>query len=158
MAFTYTLTKVNKLGQFDETYGQRYWAEIKEELRPVMFNSKSQNIVEGDKLTCEETLNKRSNKGVDYLQLKKVQLDSVPQTSITPSSITIEERLERMERKIDQLLGIDEGLKQEQPKTGRESASWQQARERLQGNSQPVDELGNADMDEMPADFLDFPE
>lgn len=69
----FTLSKVDKLGDADEKYGQTYWCETQEQLEPVMFNSMSQNISVGDSITAEEVLLKTSNKGKEYHRLKKVK-------------------------------------------------------------------------------------
>lgn len=160
MSFTYTLTKADKLGSFDETYGQIYWCESKEELKPLKFNSKSQDIAVGDVITCEESLNKRSTKGVDYLQLRKIQVErkGAPAASKDAQANNIMRVLARIEAKVDQLLGIDDSIAQEAKAagTGRNSEAWNNARDKLGRGNPPVDDYGNADYDndEMPADFL----
>lgn len=81
-----TLEKVNKLGEMDAKFGQTYWAETKEQLEPVMFNSMNENIVEGSTIEAEEVLLKQSKKGTDYHRLKKVKVVSgaTPQPASSP--------------------------------------------------------------------------
>src|ERR1700761_341255 len=74
MSFQYTLAEVNKMGENDPTYGQTYWTKSTEEIRPLKFNSRNTDITVGMSIIAEETVNKRSTKGIDYLQLKKVQV------------------------------------------------------------------------------------
>lgn len=64
------LVKVSKLGEPDEKFGQRYWAET--DSTPVMFSSNSE-FGDGDSISYEESTSKTSAKGTDYLQLKKVK-------------------------------------------------------------------------------------
>jgi hypothetical protein len=78
MSFEYTLDKVNKLGDNDETYGQRYWCESPEEDKPLSFNSKENiELTETSgaiQITAEERVEKQSKKGTVYYQLKKVKV------------------------------------------------------------------------------------
>lgn len=66
------LTSVNKLGEKDSKYGQKYWAEVNDSLTPISFNSQSDFRVD-DEITYEESARKVSKKGTEYLQLKKVK-------------------------------------------------------------------------------------
>lgn len=71
----FTVTKANMMGEPDPKYGVTWWAEVKEQKEPVMFNIMRQdNIEPGDVLTAEEVLLKTSAKGTEYHRLKKVQL------------------------------------------------------------------------------------
>lgn len=71
---TFNISKINKLGEFHDTYGQSYWAEVHEQLMPVKFNSQLQDIGVGARISCEEWVNKQSVKGTEYQQLKRVKL------------------------------------------------------------------------------------
>jgi hypothetical protein len=112
MAFTYQLSELSKLGEFDEKYGQRYWGAIMDDLTPVSFNSKNQNISAGDTIECEEKAQKQSKKGTIYWQLKKVQVNSTslgekPATaSQNASGSDIKAQLDRIEAMVKELLGI----------------------------------------------------
>lgn len=70
----YTVTKISKLGERDPKYGQTYWAEVRESDFPIMFNSSSSFVSEGQALVAEEQEKKISKKGSEYLRLKKVKL------------------------------------------------------------------------------------
>lgn len=91
----FTFSKLNKMGDFDEKYGQAYWGEPNEQLEPVKFNSMNQDITMGDTVTCEEVLLKTSSKGTDYHQLKKVKVvdttEAKPENAITPGPTRIAE-------------------------------------------------------------------
>lgn len=107
----FTLDKVTKLGDFDEKYGQTYWAETTEQLEPLKFNSLNQDIGTGDTITAEERLLKTSSKGTEYHQLRKVKIETKghtesPQTPQTGDS-SIKQQLDRIESKIDRLIGDD---------------------------------------------------
>lgn len=104
--FTYTFAKDPvKLGEFDTTYGQTYWAEVTEHLQPVKFNSMSlESFSAGDRITCEERSEKQSSKGTNYYQLKKVRKADGEALASTQSG---QSQLDRIEAKIDKLLGND---------------------------------------------------
>ncbi len=148
MSFQYTLTKASKMGDRDEKYGQGWWCEVAEDLKPFKFNTMSDTEFKpGDSITCEETMNKRSTKGTDYLSGKKVQLvgsqnigqPQTPYVAQRPSQSTssqytprveqpqpgIHEQLDRIEQKLDQLLGNDTQLVGE-PATRSLSEAWRQ--------------------------------
>lgn len=112
---SYTLNKVDKLGDYYEKYGQRYWAECDEQLEPLMFNSQNQGIEAGMKITADEVLLKTSAKGIEYHGLKKVKVDGQASPNAArvadikdTETTDIKRQLERIERKIDRLLGVDE--------------------------------------------------
>jgi hypothetical protein len=110
--FTYQIAELSKLGEFDETYGQTYWVKVSDDLMPLKFNSKDQHIGVGDNIECEEKAMKKSNKGIEYWQLKKVRVveaASPPQKSTAPSAES-QTQLDRIEAKLDKLLGVDEDL------------------------------------------------
>lgn len=101
--FTYKLDKVTKMGDMDAKYGQSYWAESSSELKPLKFNSMNENIKVGDTITAEESANRRSGKGTDYLQLRKVKVEGA-QTAPQGSS-----QLDRIEKKLDKLISTLNG-------------------------------------------------
>lgn len=116
--FQYKLDKVNKLGEYDATYGQKYWCASVDAELTLSFNSQNQDVMAGDTIEAEETSNKRSTKGTDYLQLKKVKvIDSIQekpphkpveaQTALS-EGFNDEDRtqLQRIEDGISQLLGL----------------------------------------------------
>lgn len=74
--FTYQFSKEPlKLGEYDPKYGQSYWAEVTEHLEPVKFNVMTTDQIDlEDQIECEERVQKRSAKGKDYYQLKKVKV------------------------------------------------------------------------------------
>jgi len=136
MAFnTYTFSKEPiRLGTYDEKYGQGWWGDVNEDLKPVKFNTMNQSatFAAGDVISYDESVNKRSTKGTDYLQLRKVQVVSknptqAPETAqVAPPQSVAQSRhypevppssshaqLDRIEQKLDKLLGIDEGLAEE---------------------------------------------
>lgn len=130
----YKLDKVSKLGDMDAKFGQRYWCETSDQVEPLMFNSLDETIKDGDTITAEEVLLKSTKpnpeKGKEsqpYHQLKKVkvvktaQLDGktyeangVDPVKLRPSLTTEEllvqksEQLDRIEAKIDKLIGEPE--------------------------------------------------
>lgn len=126
MSFNYTLDKVSKLGEYDNTYGQRYWCESPDEDKPLCFNSKEDLELSDESgaitISAEERIEKKSGKGTVYYQLKKVKVsgsqgrENVPasppmtQGSENPQSAAVISQLDRIEEKIDKLLGIDEDL------------------------------------------------
>lgn len=78
MSFEYTLDKVSKLGDYDETYGQRYWCESPDEEKALSFNSREDIELTEDSgaihIAAEERTEKQSKKGTVYYQLKKVKV------------------------------------------------------------------------------------
>lgn len=118
MSFSFKLDKVNKLGDFDDTYGQRYWCASVDSELPLSFNTQNQDVMAGDTIEAQESTNKRSTKGTDYLQLKKVQVTASiqakpskppePSQTSLPDSFTETDRaqLQRVEDGINQLLGL----------------------------------------------------
>lgn len=163
--FQYTFSKLQKLGDYDETYGQRYWAEVTEELKPVMFNSKDASIEIGDMIEAAETSNRRSGKGVDYLMLKKVRTlkDRTEQQEIIANNpykpqpgveALINQRLDEIMSFLTDIRASVSDLMSavaattthpDKPATGRASTSWQQAKARLQPPDEPP-EYGEEDM------------
>lgn len=109
MGFDYSLAQEPlKLGEYDEKFGQSYWATVNEHLQPVKFNSKSQTIGVNDKITAEERSEKRSGKGTDYFQLRGVKVEAVNKLSkeeAQKQEILSPTQLDRIEAKIDRLLG-----------------------------------------------------
>ncbi len=125
--FQYTFSKEPlKMGERDEKYGQAYWCEVNEHLEPVKFNTMSEEpITIRDKIECEERTQKRTQKGKDYYQLKKVRVLNAVEARIssptehndptttppTPQGANpdvgytdqILERVIRIENKLDQL-------------------------------------------------------
>lgn len=122
MSFQYTFSKLSKMGEHDEKYGTTYWAEPNEDLTPVKFNSMNQNITLQDTITAEERAERQSNKGTGYYQLKKVKVSGsqgtrdvpashpVTKGSENPQDAAVVSQLDRIEEKLDKLLGIDEDL------------------------------------------------
>ena len=126
--FELTITELSPLGEFDETYGQRYWGSAANEENPISFNSMDKALASKVtsaplKVVCESKAMKKSQKGTLYWQLKKVKpLDvntapvshdtqkAVEHTASTPTggSNDLTERLERIESKLDKLLGLEE--------------------------------------------------
>lgn len=101
----FTLTKVTKMGDYDSKYGQRFWAEVNEQLEPVMFNSQNQDISVGDTITAEDVLLKTSAKGTEYHGLKKVKVveGSTNSTQSPISESKIEQILELVKENNDML-------------------------------------------------------
>lgn len=130
MSFNFVLDKVSKLGDYDETYGQRYWCESPDEEKPLSFNSKEDiELTETSgsiNITAEERVEKQSKKGTVYYQLKKVKVSGsagqvthlpekvTPQTqgSENPQNAAVLSQLDRIEEKLDKLLGIDDELRE----------------------------------------------
>lgn len=69
----FTLIDPMKLGADDPTYGQKWWSKTHESQMPVSFNLKGQEVTNGQKITCEEYTVKKSAKGTEYQQLKRVK-------------------------------------------------------------------------------------
>jgi hypothetical protein len=76
MAFGYHFTKDPiKLGNYDDTYGQAWWGDVAEMAYPVKFNVMSRDSIDmEDSIECEEQVMKKSAKGKEYYQLKKVKV------------------------------------------------------------------------------------
>lgn len=76
MSFQYTFSKEPlKLGDYDKQYGQTFWAEVNEHLQPVKFNIMSDRKLDlEDAIECEERVERKTAKGKDYYQLKKVKV------------------------------------------------------------------------------------
>jgi hypothetical protein len=129
MSFSYSLDKVSKLGDFDETYGQRYWCESPDEDKALSFNSKEDiELTETSgaiHITAEERTEKQSKKGTVYYQLKKVKVvsgsegqgahppvDSPTQASQNPGSAVGQvssSEIDRLNKKLDLILeGIND--------------------------------------------------
>jgi hypothetical protein len=115
----FTITKANRLGEHDEKYGQRWWAEVKEQKEPVMFNTMRMDDIEpGDVISAEEILLKTSSKGTEYHGLKKVTLGKAerpdvggtpPQgTGHAPQSNELLELVKENNKMLKQLLGTDD--------------------------------------------------
>jgi len=139
MSFVINLTKVSKLGDYDETYGQRYWCLEEDSNTPVSFNSQNQEIESDCSIECEEKTMKKSKKGVTYWQLKKVRViaeagntttqaekpattelrasqeasTTAYTTTNSPATDVVLKALTRIEAKLDKLLGKDEALEDE---------------------------------------------
>lgn len=79
----FTLIKVGKMGEYDEEYGQVFWCDVSEDLRPVRFQKKLHDIPVNSKIFAETAVEKPGKKGA-YLQLTKVQVDP-PDGSAQPS-------------------------------------------------------------------------
>lgn len=107
MANKYTVNKISKLGEHDEKFGTRYWAEVNEQLEPVMFNSQNQEIEAGATITAEEVLLKQSAKGTNYHQLRKVKVNQ-GQTELATKEETEHDQLDRIEAKLDKLLALSQ--------------------------------------------------
>lgn len=89
---SFTIDGIKKLGDYDEKYGQRWWATTPEGDLPLMFNTMAADF--GDQLengpfmiVAEEKDERTSNKGIDYLALKKVKLVEGAQSKITPELV-----------------------------------------------------------------------
>lgn len=112
--FRYQISKLSKLGDYDQKYGQTYWVEIASDLTPVKFNSQNQHIGVGDVITAEEKVMKKSTKGTEYWQLKKVRVEEGDsQEPVTQPHNGSETQLDRIESKLDKLLGLDIELSKE---------------------------------------------
>lgn len=106
----YTITKVSKMGEAHPEYGQTWWGEVKESDFPVMFNSKTAYIAEGQVLTCEEQERKQGKKS-EYLRLKKVKLAQSDKPAETPTaskadhSYSILMELKKQTKLLEKLVG-----------------------------------------------------
>jgi hypothetical protein len=106
---TFNLIKIDKLGDFDAKWGQRYWAECSDQLEPLMFNSLNQNITIPATITAEEVLLKQSAKGTDYHQLKKIKVVEGHPPETPPSGNS--SQLDRIEDMLKELLGRQSDLR-----------------------------------------------
>lgn len=130
--FTYTLRNPKPLGNDDPTYGQKYWASAEGVDTAVSFNlTGGQTVHDGSTITAEVSENrftKEKNTPYQLLRKVKVQDGALPQVGqvISPQAITtndfakpgqaanpmdvgaIENRLQRIEEKVDKLLGLDD--------------------------------------------------
>lgn len=108
MAFTYKLDSVQKLGNFDEKYGQAYWCTSTDEAKALKFNSQNQEIRAGDTISAEESVNKRSVKGTDYLQLRKVKVAGQVNESAPAQTMSVSGDLEMLQRIKDTFVLVKE--------------------------------------------------
>lgn len=79
----FTLKNPKKMGERDEKYGQSYWSYTHESQMPVKFNLMQGDVFDDQKIQCEEYSVKKSQKGTDYQQLKKVRVVGAPTSSPT---------------------------------------------------------------------------
>lgn len=137
--FSYTLTGISKMGNFDPTYGQAYWASSSDMDMPIKFNSMTKDLdirLEGGPIAivAEEKSVKQGKKG-EFLALKKVRIaEKVAEDPFEPkqpserlvegprtpqagnpasyilTSDPVNTKLDRIEAKLDKLLGNDEVL------------------------------------------------
>lgn len=157
--FEYLLEKADKLGDYDEKFGQRYWCKAQGADLPLSFNSQRQDIKAGDLIQAEESVNKRSAKGTDYLQLRKVKpvfgqpaSDGASAPSSAPSSAQprtggdeLLATVKRIEAKLDRLLGDEVTTATFDPQAS--------ARARTQATD-PARQTHDEYIAEMPDDFL----
>lgn len=73
----YKLKNPKPMGDRDEKYGQTWWSETHDAGKPVMFNLMSGTVGDGAVIEFEESVNKTSAKGTEYLRLRKVKVESV---------------------------------------------------------------------------------
>jgi hypothetical protein len=81
----YTINTLSVLGEKDETYGYTYFGHVHESDFPVRFSS--HQVIDdlkdkGRKIVAESQELRKSKKGDEYLQLKKVKLDADSQPSL----------------------------------------------------------------------------
>ena len=69
----YFLTECNPIGDNHPRYGQTYWAESNQAQKPLMFNS-TRPVRVGDTISFEEERPMVSQKGTEFLRLKKVRV------------------------------------------------------------------------------------
>lgn len=101
----FTIKKVNPLGDKDPKYGQTFWAEVDEQIQPVMFNLMNGTVQAGDRITTAEVLLKTSGKGTEYHRLKKV---TVEQGTNPPQSADLESRVYALEQAVFQGIKDDQ--------------------------------------------------
>lgn len=70
----FTITSASKMGEPDPQYGQSYWANAQGVDTPLMFST-NKEVQEGATISCEESVNKTSKKGQEYLLLRKVSVE-----------------------------------------------------------------------------------
>lgn len=93
----FTIKRVNPLGDRDPKYGQTFWAEVDEQIQPVMFNLINGSVQDGDRITTTEVVLKTSGKGTEYHRLKKVTVQ--PGTN-QPQSADLESRVYALEQAV----------------------------------------------------------
>lgn len=92
----FKVVKIDKMGEPDEKFGTSFWAEVAEQLEPVMFAS-HKDFEAGDTLLAEEKVAKTSKKGTSYFLLKKVSkaqnvdetLVEAPQNASEGTTLTV---------------------------------------------------------------------
>lgn len=102
------------LGEKDEKYGYTLWAST--DKGDVMFNNQTGSVVAGTQITAEEANPKETKKGKPYQRLSKVKvvsMDERVQQSVNTQLADVGKptQLDRIEQKLDQLLGNDTGLR-----------------------------------------------
>lgn len=135
--FKFSLDGIKRMGEADPKYGQAYWCTSTDVDLPIKFNSMDKDLdhrLEDGPLhiVAEEKSERQSAKGTDYIQLKKVRVaekvsedpfegktgtdePSVAQDTLKQSVDTtitlaqaVKASLDRIESKLDRLLGNDE--------------------------------------------------
>jgi ribosome assembly protein YihI (activator of Der GTPase) len=112
MAYEFTLKSANAMGDEHPDYGQAYWCYAEGSETPLKFNIKGATVYKGSKITAEEKVMKMGAKG-EFAQLKKVKVldaqlpSSGSQTTVTAQNTSSQTQLDRIESKLDQLLGMD---------------------------------------------------
>lgn len=81
----YTLIDPKPLGDNDPKYGQTWWSKTHDSDKPVMFNLMSGTVGDGAVISFEESVNKQSAKGTEYLRLRKVKVETGGQSNPTPT-------------------------------------------------------------------------
>lgn len=81
----YKLKSPKKMGERHAEYGQTWWSDTPDSPKPLMFNLMSGEVGDGAVIEFEESVNKTSAKGTEYLRLRKVKINSAGDTS-SPSS------------------------------------------------------------------------
>jgi len=84
----FTLKDPKKLGERDSKYGQSYWSFTHESHMPVKFNLMEGDVQDGSRVTAEEYTVRKSQKGTEYQQLRKVKVNGAPSSQPTLGGTT----------------------------------------------------------------------
>lgn len=98
MSLIFELKDPKILGEEHPTYGFTFWSETDGDF-PVMFNSKQGNILPGTRIMAEESEERTSKNGKDYLRLKKVKLEDSPEQPKVPFTKKAEPVFKKEENK-----------------------------------------------------------
>lgn len=83
----FTIKKINKLGDYDEEWGQTFWAETHEQQMPVKFTKQIKFLPAIDSKIMAEEYEVKPGKNGDFMALKKVKVEEGTETEQSFSGV-----------------------------------------------------------------------